>query len=497
MFQVNEAMTEIINLRFQMRSAASTIAIIGAGFTGTLLAVHLLRQARTPLAIDLIEKRGGFGGGLAYSTGNASHLLNVRAMNMSAFPDEPRHFVDWLSRREDSRAPVGLIPPSGHAFVPRGLYGTYLAEQLDDAINRASPGVTCRMRDDTAIDLTRDGHGFVLRLETGETMAVNRVALCLGNFPPQLPGVELSADAEPPQFIADPWAGDILAKVPRAASVLILGTGLTMVDVVLSLLDQGHSGQITALSRRGLLPQRHAEVRPYEDFLAHRRILPATTLGILRVLRAEVRGATVQGHDWRSVVDAVRPYLPHLWGGLPLAERRRFLRHARPYWEIHRHRMAPNVAGRITAARERGQLTFHAGRLKTVARDGSRVLTTYSPRGTDSRARIETDILINCAGPESNFALIKDPLVRALLDRGLIRPDPLGLGIETTLESEVIAADGTRLENLLALGPIARGNFWEMTAVPELRCLCAVVGKRLASAGGAEAADSTTAAGAR
>lgn len=465
-----------------MDRAASSIAIIGAGFTGTLLAVHLLRQARTPLAIDLVEKRGGFGGGLAYSTGNASHLLNVRAMNMSAFPDQPRHFVDWLSRREDLLAPVGLIPPSGHAFVPRTLYGTYLAEQLDDAMNSASPGVACRMRADTAIDLVRDGDGFVLRLETGETLAADRVALCLGNFPPQLPGVEFPTDAEPPQSIPDPWAGGALATVPRAASVLILGTGLTMVDVVLSLLDQGHRGQITALSRRGLLPQQHAEVRPYHDFLARQDALPATTRGILRLLRREVRDGAAEGYDWRSVVDAVRPYLPHLWGGLPLSERRRFLRHARPYWEIHRHRMAPYVGRRIAAARNRGQLTIRAGRVRDISVVGDRLSTTFTPRGGGERIRLDTDTLINCAGPESNFALIRDPLVRALLDRGLVRPDPLGLGIETTLDGEVIAACGTRVRHLLALGPIARGAFWEMTAVPELRCLCAAVGQRLACA---------------
>jgi uncharacterized NAD(P)/FAD-binding protein YdhS len=264
--------------------------------------------------------------------------------------------------------------------------------------------------------------------------------------------------------------------------VLILGTGLTMVDVVLSLLDQGHTGPITALSRRGLLPLRHTNAPAYPDFLGALEPLPDTALGIFRILRAEVRAATARGDNWRSVIDAARPYLFRFWQRLPDAERKRFLRHARPYWEVHRHRMAPDVAARIGAARDRGQLKVRAGRLKEIRKIGERLLVPFRPRGANTLLHVQADVLINCAGPETNFALIADPLVQRLLEHGLVRPDPLGLGIETTADGRVIGADGTDVAGLLALGPIARGAFWEMTAVPELRCLCAAVGRQLAGA---------------
>lgn len=454
-----------------------SVAIIGAGFTGSLLAVHLLRQARAPLAIDIIDKRKGFGRGLAYATDNVSHLLNVRASNMSAFPDAPAHFVDWLSRLNGAAATEGRAADSGYAFVPRRLYGAYLREQLDAAVT--GHGSRCRTHSASVVDVDRTGPAFALRLNTGEKLQVDTVALCLGNFPPRL-ACELPADVRPDQVVADPWAEAALAGIPHEAAVLILGTGLTMVDVVLSLLDQGHTGPITALSRRGLLPHRHTNAAPYRDFLKERSALPTTTSAILRALRSEVRTAATQGDNWRSVIDAARPYLLRLWDGLPLAERRRFLRHARPYWEIHRHRMAPDVAARINAARDAGQLKIRAGRVKEIRRTGDTLLAAFHPRAANTLLHTKADMLINCAGPETNFALIEDPLVRALLGRGLVRPDPLGLGIETTPDGEAIGADGLAVPGLLALGPIARGAYWEMTAVPELRCLCAAAGKRLA-----------------
>ncbi|MGZ8995463.1 MAG: FAD/NAD(P)-binding protein [Rhodospirillales bacterium] len=464
-----------------MTATGSSVAIIGAGFTGTLLAVNLLRRASAPLNITLIDKRENFCRGLAYGTGNASHLLNVRAMNMSAFPDEPSHFVDWLSRYNGLALPGDVSTQTGYAFVPRGLYGTYLGEQLEEAVARSGPGAQWRTRVGSVINIERDGPRFALRLDTEERLQADTVALCLGNFPPRLPCDDLPP-AHAGQIIPDPWAKDALAAVPNEASLLILGTGLTMVDVVLSLIDQGHVGTITALSRRGLLPHRHTSAPGYRDFLREQTLLPSTILGILRVLRTEVRTASAQGDNWRSVVDAARPYLLRLWEGMPLSERRRFLRHARPYWEIHRHRMAPDVAARINAARKRGQLKIRAGRVKEIRKTGETLLTAFYPRGANTLLHIKANALINCAGPETNFALIQDPLVRALLECGLARPDPLGLGIETTPDGEVIGADGNKVAGLLALGPIARGAFWEMTAVPELRGLCAAVGNRLTGA---------------
>lgn len=217
----------------------------------------------------------------------------------------------------------------------------------------------------------------------------------------------------------------------------------------------------------------------YHDFLADRP-LPTRTLEAFRLIRAEVEAAAHHGYRWRSVLDAMRSHIPRLWQALSLDERRRFLRHVRPYWEVHRHRTAPGVAARISTALDGGQLEIRAGRLRTIRSVDGRLVVAYTPRGSDAVATISPHLLINCGGPECDFGRIAHPLARSLLGRGLVRPDPLGLGIETTPEGETVGADGRPVHGLNALGPIARGACWEMTAVPELRSACAAVGKRLA-----------------
>ena len=459
---------------------APSIAIVGAGFTGTLLAVHILCNTTAPVSVHLIDQRGTFGQGVAYSTESASHLLNVRAANMSAFPDEPQHFVEWLRQRDDHAAPARSIPASGHAFVPRRLYGTYLADQLAIAERAAAPSVSCHKLRGEVIDLAREASRFALRLANGVCVRADRVALCLGHFPPRLPCSDQPVDLPRSLVISDPWERDALARVPTTASALIVGTGLTMVDVVLSLLDRGHKGPIIALSRRGLLPTRHSENRRYHDFLADRS-LPERALEAFRLVRAEVQAAADQGYNWRGVIDALRSHTHRLWQALSQDEQRRFLRHIRPYWEVHRHRMAPGVAGRIAAVLDDGQLEIRAGRLRTIQVKNGRLFVAYAPRGSESVTTIAPHFLINCGGPECDFGRISHPLARSLLGRGVVRPDPLGLGIETTLDGETVGANGTPVTGLVALGPIARGVFWEMTAVPELRSMCATVGKRLSS----------------
>lgn len=457
----------------------TSIAIVGAGFTGTLLAVHILRHAQTPVSILLVEKRGAFGRGVAYSTGNPSHVLNVRAANMSAFPDDSFHFVKWLWRRDDLAAPSSSIPPSGHAFVPRGLYGRYLEEQLEEAISDAEPGVVCARLAAELVDVRPCDAGFELVFAEGDRLSAEQVALCLGHFPPRLPLDGAPRDLPIERIIDNPWPAEAFTHVPAEASVLVLGTGLTMVDVVLSLLDRKHSGPIVALSRRGLLPMPHAETRTYVDFLAERP-LPGRVLEALMLIRNEVRAAKTGRYDWRGVIDALRPHIQAIWQALDSVERRRFLRHVRPYWEVHRHRTTPAVAKRLDDAIGKGKLSILADRMQSIAFRDQRLVSQYVPRGGGATSQLATDVLINCAGPECDFTRIADPLPRSLLNQGLIRPDPLGLGIATSPLGEAIGRDGRPVPCLLALGPIARGGFWELTAVPELRSLCAVTGQRLA-----------------
>jgi uncharacterized NAD(P)/FAD-binding protein YdhS len=261
-----------------------------------------------------------------------------------------------------------------------------------------------------------------------------------------------------------------------------MGTGLTTADLLISLNRNGHRGSVTALSRRGLLPSIHQEARSYPSYIENHTGDGAeslTTAGLMQLIRDEVRRGTADGYNWRSIIDALRPHLRHLWMRLPEAERHRFLRHVRPYWEVHRHRMAPQVAQFLDTEHESGRLTVLAGRLRSLTPEAGGLRAVVTPRGNGSVRELPAGWVINCSGPACDYARIGHPLIRSLLDGGLARPDALGLGLDVTPEGIVIGADGGATEGLYALGPVTRGTFWEITAVPELRVQCAGVAEAL------------------
>ena len=448
-------------------SSGFRVAVIGAGLSGSLLAVHLLQHCRPADRVFLIESRAGFGRGLAYSTNNPNHLLNVRAGNMSAFPDRPDHFLSWLQRRaRDADEPE----PTADCFVSRQLYGAYIRSLLADRIWAGGKGRNLVLVPDTAQAITEDGRGFRVVVEVGRSYPADVVVLAAGHFPP---GSTLGA------YRGNPWDAEAVAKLHADDSVALIGTGLTMVDVVQSLLDAGHRGPIVAISRRGLLPTEHTPTVPLslaaED-------LPRTTsiTRLTRWLRRRLAVAAVEGTDWRSVVDGLRPHLPDLWRRLPIDERRRFLRHLRARGDVHRHRMAPEVAAIINAARARGQLTVRAARVVAIDATDESVRLSLRSRGADVVEAIEVARAINCSGPESDYEATRDPLILNLLGKRLIRPDPLRLGLDGTEDGALIAGNGVPSARLFALGPMTRGTFWEVGAVPDIRLHAARLATRIA-----------------
>jgi uncharacterized NAD(P)/FAD-binding protein YdhS len=446
------------------------IAIIGAGFSGTLLAVHLLRRAQPDDRILLIERNAAFGRGTAYATGNDGHLLNVRAGNMSAFSDQPDHFLDWLHHHPRAASAM-VTTPDRLTFVSRRLYGSYIQDILTGEIARERGAPRLSLVADEAVALHAAGARHRLEVAGGRQYDADVIVLAIGNFPTQ---------GNEPGYIANPWDPAALAGIDPDGSVLLVGTGLTMVDTVISLLDQDHHGPIQAISRRGLLPRTHAAVAAVE------RILPAATAprrvrALFERIRAEVRRAEAHGGDWRAVLDSLRPDTRDLWRNLPLAEKQRFLRHVRPWWDVHRHRMAPSVAARIAAVRGSGQLTIERARLGRLTRKGRSVEAELLPiRGAVPVYR-QVERVINCSGPLGDIERIASPLVRGLLRSGQLRPDPLGIGLEVTNEGAAIDRQGGISKSLYAVGPITRGVFWESTAVPDIRLHCeALAGHLLA-----------------
>lgn len=447
-----------------MQTPRLTIAVIGAGLSGSLLAVNLLQRCHADDRVLLIEKRAGFGRGLAYSTRNPNHLLNVRAENMSAFHDRPDDFVAWL---RDRAAGKGGPRPDGDSFVSRQLYGDYIRALLCDQLWKRGRGRNLVLIPDEVRMLNEDRSGVKLITGNGRVYHADLVVLASGNLPP---------DATVGAYIGNPWAPEAISGLPPDAPVLLIGTGLTMVDTVQSLIDAGHRGPIRAISRRALLPRIHAPTRPQWIDAGG---LPRTTsvVRLTRWLRHRVRAAAGDGIGWRAVVDGLRPHLQDLWRRMPVEERRRFLRHLRPWWDVHRHRIAPQIGAMLDTAMERGQMTVEAARVLSLQPTEIDVKLEIRHRCTGRTEWLQAARVINCSGPESNYFATSDPLLRELIRRGVVHPDPLGLGLDVTDHGALISADRVTSRRLFALGPVTRGTFWEVTAVPDIRFHCA----RLAS----------------
>lgn len=443
--------------------AARHAIIIGGGASGVLLAYQLLQNPDSDFRVTLIERRPEIGRGLAYHTGNPEHLLNVRVANMSALPEDPEHFWRWLTLRAD-----GPPWPDPYCFVPRSIYGDYLASLIEPLAS--NQGVSRRL-------VIRRGEC----VEVGESPTTVTVTLAdgtchVGDVAIFATGHDTAASNLPGH--ADPWATPSTTGVGKDASVLISGTGLTMVDYVLSLLRDGHRGQIIAMSRRGLLAKAHRRV---ESIRIEASDVPFGTDAsrLLRWFRERIDVCTAGDGDWRSVIDAVRPFTQRLWQELPHSSRRRFLEHARAWWDVHRHRMAPEVEMRIEQALTDGRLTLMAAKIVDIEPNTAGALVRYRRRGQNVISTIQIGIIVDCTGIVRNPLATTNPALRSLFDRGLARADPLHIGIEIAADCAIVDRSGRSSRRLFAVGPLTRAAFWEIIAIPDIRNQCAELAKQL------------------
>ncbi len=455
------------------------MVIIGGGFSGTVLAANLLRRTPANCAeIVLIERSAEIGRGVAYAVHEHPYLLNVPAGRLSADSRDPLQFLNFARRT--------LPGADAEEFLPRQLYGAYLQEFLAQA-ERASPGIALTRVRGEAMRVRRSDPAagvptaaqrvasrevetpLVVEIEGREPIAAQRVILAPGNPPPAaLPWAQ--ALNGHPAYYDHPWQP--LPKLGHEHRVLIIGNGLTMADVASALChDAPHAPHVMTLSRRGLvpLPQSTFHAAAVRGDGAGLLARAGSIRQLLVAVRDMAREVAEHGGDWREVVTFIRNLAPALWQRLPEAERRRFVRHLQGHWDVHRHRLPPQLAQRIEALRRDGQLAINAGRIDGVTAAGERLRVTWRRRGSGMRNTLTVDALINAMGPNYRLEDSRDPLLQALRSEGWISADALHLGLRTGPHGGCIGADGATSGQLFYLGPMLRASHWESTAAAELR----------------------------
>ncbi|OLP42555.1 FAD/NAD(P)-binding protein [Rhizobium oryziradicis] len=436
------------------------IVIIGGGASGIVMAAHLFqnRNEVDKFRITIVEAGPHLARGLAYSTSNPSHLLNVRAAQISAFADVPDDFVRWL----DIHHPGAT---AGDGFVPRMLYGDYL-EKLLHTLTTSAQAAPVQIIAQECCGLRPLEAGAEVLLADGSVLPAHFVVIAAGF------GTRQASDGP----LLDPWAQEV--PDDREARVVILGTGLTMVDKVLSLLDAGHQGPILAISRKGLLPRPHGPHHPLSLSTADIP-LGASIHYLMRWLTQLVAAHQAVGGNWRDVMDGLRPHIQTVWKHLPKDSRARFLRHAASLWDIHRHRMPQTQAARLQAALHEKKLEIKKGRFVDALAYNDRTILTFYNIASNSCCELEADAVYDCRGIRRRAVHGLPPLLGSLLKQGQARQDCLGLGLEFDGNFSLIDAHGKSSNRIFGMGPVTLGTFWETIAIPDIRLQAQHIARQL------------------
>jgi uncharacterized NAD(P)/FAD-binding protein YdhS len=449
---------------------AQTVAIVGGGFTGLMVLANLLHYTESTsqsLHVVLIDRQPAPGEGVAYRTVDGQHLLNVPASRMSAWPDSPDDFLRYAQSKDPSVCP--------NDFLPRKIYGEYVRECMLKLAKTAGKQISASILHDEVVRLrSAESGGWEIETASARTIYADLAILTVGHRPPRDP--LRSAWAGPrTRFVADPWAALALSQIGPEEPVLLIGSGLTAVDVVLTLNRPDRIAPLLAISRRGLMPMTHLrEQMPAAGLPAGVTALldseeRLTARRLVHAIRRSVGSAEEPGLKWQQVIDGLRPATSRLWTRLDGWERARFLRHARPFWEIHRHRMAPAVADTINQLRHQQKLEVAAGMLLAAKADDLGVDVVFSCRGGSCTRKVRVSWVINCAGPGAHNCHETHLFLRPLLEEGVLSSDEFGLGLLTDDSGHAVGRNGEMHEDLLVAGTLRKATLWESTAVPELR----------------------------
>jgi len=438
------------------------VAIIGGGASGVLTAIHLAKGSNAPLRIAIVESRAELGRGIAYSTHCPEHRLNVVAGRMSALEADPDHFLRYLSRYRTAES--SELPGSrSSSFALRETYGRYLSQTLDEFL--VTSGCSLVVLRDEVVRIS-SGETARIELASGSRFTAGTVVLAIGNFLREFT-LRDPVTGET-HLVETPWDQGALSRIAAGETVLVLGGGLSMVDAVVELAARGHAATIHVLSRHGLRPLSHS-VPGNVDGIDPGALLAQSLRGRTRTLRAQARLVQAQGAPWQWVMDTLRPHGEALWASLDAAGQRRFLRHVGRFWDVHRHRIAPQIASQLTALEAQGRLRYHAGHVRGLQAVDGGWQVGFRPKSRDGVESISVDHVLNCTGLQTNIERIASPLIRELLSQGAIRPGPHHLGLDADSDGRIRDHAGRANDRFFALGTLRIGQAWESVAIPELR----------------------------
>ena len=445
------------------------IGIIGGGFSGTMTAINLIYKAEAPIEIYLINKKESLIKGIAYNTYSDKHLLNVVAGKMSAFSSLPNHFLDWVMQRPEFKVKDREI--ISNSFLPRSLYSTYLGELWKNTLLLAhEKHIKINLADSKAVDLEILENMVTIILDNHTSITTNYCIIATGNNLPRNPKIKNTDFYKNTNYFQNPWKADAIKNTDNSLPVLIIGNGLTMVDTVLGLLEQGFKGNIYSISPNGfnILPHRHTGM-VYEKLKDDLRD-DLSLLDLVKLINKHVKSVRAYGISAEPVIDALKPYVQGIWKKLSLRERELFMARLRHLWGVARHRIPLTVHDKIQQLRIEGQLHIKSGKIIDFTAVENAIKVEYFDKKEGIEKVLMVGRIINCTGPETDIEKLHNSFLKNCLLKGMISQDALKLGINANTDTlQVLDAQGNVHNNVYTIGSNLKGMLWESTAVNELR----------------------------
>ena len=448
-----------------MRKAPLTVCVVGGGFTGAAAAIACLSRLDRPFRLIVVEPSASLGRGVAYGAHHPLHLLNVRTRDLSVRAGQPGDFLNWAFRQLDQgENHAGLHDGLAHTFLPRQLFGEYVRERFFEAVEGSD--VELKIVNAVATSCVKEGDRFTLRFDRAEKLQADVVLLATayGLQASTLTGALAPFDALPPE------------RINGAKTMTIIGSGPTMVDVLIGARRDGFQGKVTVISKHGQLPRPHASkgVVPRESGLSRSKRLSSLTTAVAIACAA----AEAHRKPWQAVINSVRSSLQDIWQGLPVEEQARFLRHVRPLWDAHRHRLPLEVHGRLQAEFNEGRAVLLRGQVTKAERDGEGFRLTLRRRGSKEAETFAADLAFDCTGHRPDLA---SPVIESLVSQGAASVDAHRLGLAVQPNGQALGRGGAPTPGLFALGPLCQGSLWEITAVPEIVHQCDAAAQSIAA----------------